>query len=206
MPRTRLPTAVRREDIINASRRLFAERGYDGTSIEVIGRAVGLTGAAIYRHFKNKPAIFAATFAGADQIIEDALAVAADQPAEEALDTIIRAQATVAVKHSDSMLIWLRERGRMPPRARRQMADRRARLHESMERCLAEIRPDLDDQQSAEVRNILTSISLGAADQSSVLDEDRRIEFMVDTSWVLVREGSPTKRTPRKRSAATRPR
>jgi len=184
---TRLPTADRRDEIVRAARKLFAERGYDGTSIEDIGAAVGLTGPALYRHFKNKPTLFVATFAGADEISEAAIALAVGQDAEEAMQTILRLEATVAVTHREAMLIWQRERNRMPRRTRRENADRRERLYARMEQCLSDIRPDLDEDEVAELRNVLTSIALGAADQQSVLADSDRIDFMVAAGWTLIR-------------------
>ena len=46
--------ALRRE-----AARLFADRGFDGVSLEDLGAAVGITGPAVYRHFANKSAVLA---------------------------------------------------------------------------------------------------------------------------------------------------
>ena len=45
--------------ILREAARLFAERGFGGTSIEDIGSACGTSGPAIYKHFPNKNAILA---------------------------------------------------------------------------------------------------------------------------------------------------
>lgn len=42
------------DKIIDAAIILFSERGYEGTSMKQIARAIGLTESAIYRHFKGK--------------------------------------------------------------------------------------------------------------------------------------------------------
>lgn len=44
----------RREQILGEATTLFAEHGFEGTSVRVIARACGITEAAIYRHFENK--------------------------------------------------------------------------------------------------------------------------------------------------------
>jgi AcrR family transcriptional regulator len=52
--RGRPPEPWRADRILDAARRLFAERGFHGVSVDEIGRAAGTTGAAIYRHFVGK--------------------------------------------------------------------------------------------------------------------------------------------------------
>ena len=47
-----------RERILQTALALFAERGYAGTSMSDIAGALGLSKAAIYRHYESKQAIF----------------------------------------------------------------------------------------------------------------------------------------------------
>ena len=49
-----------REDIIGACLQLFARRGFHNTSISDIANGAGITKGAIYWHFHNKEALFAA--------------------------------------------------------------------------------------------------------------------------------------------------
>ena len=56
------PTRAR---LLDAALKLFAERGFDGTTVRQIAKAVGVTDAAIYAHFANKQALF-------DALMEDA--------------------------------------------------------------------------------------------------------------------------------------
>lgn len=57
--KVRRSTATR-EDIIAACLQLFARRGFHNTSISDIASGAGITKGAIYWHFKNKEALFAA--------------------------------------------------------------------------------------------------------------------------------------------------
>ncbi len=52
--RRRLPGDVRRERILEAATRVFAERGYDGTSFGDIAKVAGITRPVVYDHFKHK--------------------------------------------------------------------------------------------------------------------------------------------------------
>ena len=56
MSQMRARTGTRREEILDAAARLFAERGYHGVSIDDIGAAVGMSGPGFYRHFAGKEA------------------------------------------------------------------------------------------------------------------------------------------------------
>ncbi|ACL16215.1 TetR/AcrR family transcriptional regulator [Methanosphaerula palustris] len=51
-----------REKIFDAAVDLFAERGFDRTSVRDIAKAVGVTESAVYRHYPGKDAILEAIF------------------------------------------------------------------------------------------------------------------------------------------------
>ncbi|GLF93582.1 SACE_7040 family transcriptional regulator [Streptomyces yaizuensis] len=60
--RTDAPT--RREQILKAAARLFAERGFHGVGVDEIGAAVGISGPGLYRHFAGKDAMLAELLVG----------------------------------------------------------------------------------------------------------------------------------------------
>jgi AcrR family transcriptional regulator len=51
--------AERREQLLGVARKLFAERGFDGTSIEEIAARAGVTKPVVYEHFGGKEGIYA---------------------------------------------------------------------------------------------------------------------------------------------------
>ena len=51
------PGPTRREQILTAAAELFARRGFHGVGIDDIGAAVGISGPALYRHFRSKDAM-----------------------------------------------------------------------------------------------------------------------------------------------------
>jgi AcrR family transcriptional regulator len=58
IPRKRQERGTRRaEEIVAAAAALFAERGFDGTSLNAIAKAAGVTIASIYQYFPNREAI-----------------------------------------------------------------------------------------------------------------------------------------------------
>ncbi|SEC09521.1 DNA-binding transcriptional regulator, AcrR family [Paramicrobacterium humi] len=49
----------RRDALLDAAAAMFAERGFNGVSMEELGAAVGVSGPAVYRHFSSKQAVLA---------------------------------------------------------------------------------------------------------------------------------------------------
>lgn len=61
--RRRLSGADRRSQLIEVGRQVFAERGYDRTSVEEIARRAGITKPIVYEHFGGKEGLYAAVVA-----------------------------------------------------------------------------------------------------------------------------------------------
>lgn len=57
-PRKRMVAAARREVIARAATEVFAERGYQGASIEEIARRSGVTPPVVYDHFDSKQDLY----------------------------------------------------------------------------------------------------------------------------------------------------
>jgi AcrR family transcriptional regulator len=58
--RAEMAKAARREEILDAARRVFAERGFKGTTIADIAEAAGIALGTIYLYFPSKDDVFAA--------------------------------------------------------------------------------------------------------------------------------------------------
>lgn len=52
-----------RERIVHEARRLFRRKGYDGTSLDALMAAAGLTRGGFYKHFRSKAELFAEAMA-----------------------------------------------------------------------------------------------------------------------------------------------
>jgi AcrR family transcriptional regulator len=57
--RARMTGAERRHQLIDIARTLFAERGYDGTSIEEIALRANVSKPVVYEHFGGKEGLYA---------------------------------------------------------------------------------------------------------------------------------------------------
>ncbi|MFY9667326.1 MAG: TetR/AcrR family transcriptional regulator, partial [Trebonia sp.] len=58
-----------RDQLIEVATRLFAERGYEDTSIEAVLSAAGVSRGALYHHFAGKDALFEAVVESVDERI-----------------------------------------------------------------------------------------------------------------------------------------
>ncbi|MEV0133267.1 TetR/AcrR family transcriptional regulator [Dactylosporangium sp. NPDC050688] len=89
----------RKQLIVEAAGRMFSERGYHAASMEEIAASLGITAAALYRHFPNKYALFVECV----NVMVDGLVAALDEvPAEAPLADVLTAAARVTVAHRAS--------------------------------------------------------------------------------------------------------
>ncbi len=58
-PRVRMTGKERRQQLLDVSRARFAERGFDGTSIEEIAARAGVSKPVVYEHFGGKEGLYA---------------------------------------------------------------------------------------------------------------------------------------------------
>ncbi|WP_261559164.1 SACE_7040 family transcriptional regulator [Frankia tisae] len=106
----------RRDDLLQAAARLFAERGFRGVGIEQIGAAVGIRGPGIYRHFASKDAMLTELLVGISQhLLQGAQTVLSTDPsASDALDRLVRRHVEFAVGNPDLIVIHDRDLHSLP--------------------------------------------------------------------------------------------
>jgi AcrR family transcriptional regulator len=69
---TRLPRAERRAQIVRAAASAFVAAGFDGTSMDDVARAAGVTRLIVYRIFETKEALYRAVLDGvAERLIDE---------------------------------------------------------------------------------------------------------------------------------------
>lgn len=108
-PRARAK-ANRRDALLASAARLFAARGYSGTSIEDLGAAAGVSGPALYKHFAGKQAILAAILLDASTgLHEGGLAVVASASGREALRALVRFHTDFALSNADVIRVQDRD-------------------------------------------------------------------------------------------------
>lgn len=87
-PRRRLTAGDRRELVVAAGARLFAEHGYDGARLELIAAEAGVTKPVLYRHFDSKKDLYLALLRRHG---DDMPGFVAELPADAELEPLVEA-------------------------------------------------------------------------------------------------------------------
>lgn len=109
--------ADRRRAILDAAARLFAERGYNGVSIEELGAAAGVSGPALYRHFSGKQAMLSALLMDVSTDLYDGglQVVAQSATALGALQSLVAFHVDFALTRPDVIRIQDRDLSSLAP-------------------------------------------------------------------------------------------
>jgi AcrR family transcriptional regulator len=119
----------RREQILAAAAELFARHGFHGVGIDDIGSAVGVSGPALYRHFRSKDAMLGEMLTSISEILlagGQARAQRWDEPAER-LAELVRFHVDFALDNPALITVQERNLGNLtdPDRRRVRAVQRR---------------------------------------------------------------------------------
>ncbi len=100
-----------REDVIAAAGRLFADRGFHGTSMRDLGDELGLLGSSLYSHVSSKEELLVEVIArGAAKFDEAAAAArAGDASVAEVIRRLVAGHVDVLVEHASEARTFLDE-------------------------------------------------------------------------------------------------
>ncbi|WP_219470940.1 TetR/AcrR family transcriptional regulator [Nonomuraea rhizosphaerae] len=101
------------ESVLSIAVGVFNERGYDGTSMEDLARALGVTKSAIYYHVPGKEQILSRAL---DRALDGLFAMIADEraaagPAIDRLEWVVRQSVRILVDRLPYVTLLLRVRG-----------------------------------------------------------------------------------------------
>ena len=145
--------ATRKTELTRLAARLFAERGYHGTSIGDLAKALGVQKGSLYAHIDSKQDLLYEAMSEGARAFHAALdAIPEDVPATERIRLALRGHLRVVAEQLDVATVFVREwRYLEGDRAAEFMGERRryeerfrALFREGRE--LGELRTDLDDQ------------------------------------------------------------
>jgi AcrR family transcriptional regulator len=102
----------RQAEVVTAAAHVFAERGYDQTSIQELSEGIGLAAGGLYHYFGGKEQLLIRICDQLmDPLLEDARAlVAGDGDAATRLRAVVRVWVAHAIEHRDHMLVFQQER------------------------------------------------------------------------------------------------
>jgi AcrR family transcriptional regulator len=102
----------RRQEIVYASARVFAQRGYDNTTMQDLASSMGLATGALYHYFSSKEQLLIGI---CDQLMEPLLHSARElmsgpEPPEAQLRSLVRLWVANVIDNRDHMLVFQQER------------------------------------------------------------------------------------------------
>src|SRR5919206_2898902 len=148
--------STRRTELTRQAARLFAEKGYHGTSIGDLADAMGVQKGSLYAHIESKQDLLYETMREGARAFHAALDAIPEQlPATEKIRLALRAHLRVVAEQLDVATVFVREWRYLTGERREAFVAERRRYEERFralfrEGCeLGELRTDLDDATAA---------------------------------------------------------
>lgn len=135
----------RRDLILKVAADLFADKGYDGVSINDIGLAAGITGPAIYRYFPGKEDMLVSIYQHLYQQSRDGVEIIrhGEGTAAEQLEQMIDLQIELATGQPEKIRIVDSQARHLPPDIAKAFRDERRRTLKVWAELMHEVRPEL---------------------------------------------------------------
>jgi AcrR family transcriptional regulator len=169
---------ARDRQILSVAERLFFERGYGAVGVDLIGAEAGVTGPAIYSHFRGKADILAALFDEAmDRMLELAGPVRADP--DDELRHLIESTAEFALEKRELLTVYLREDRALEDDARRRFRRRQRALVERWVDALEPLRPAQSRQELTSTAHAVIGMLMSVTTWPRTALRTERLEEML---------------------------
>lgn len=156
--------APRRTVLLDVSAELFAARGFRAVSIDEIGRAAGISGPGVYRHFPTKVDILLRLCHSAmDGLLDGAGAALIRHPGgSPRVAALIDLHVAFAVRERACLAVYLREQMELPSRELRTLRGRQREYEQVWVDALHQV-SDLPVGQARAAVKLLLSMLNGTA-------------------------------------------
>lgn len=127
-----------RDDVVAVAGRLFAARGFHGTSMRELGEALGLLGSSLYAHIGSKDELLVEIIgegAALFQALADEVAQAGGDPADQ-LRRLVAGHIRIVVDNRDRAATYLNEDRHLPDPERLRAVELRDRYEASFRRVI----------------------------------------------------------------------
>jgi AcrR family transcriptional regulator len=185
---------TRREQILAAAAELFARRGFHGVSIDDIGAAVGISGPALYRHFRSKDAMLGEMLTSISEYLLAGGQRTMDTNAEpdRALPELIRFQVDFALDNPALITVQERSLGILTEPDRRRVRGMQRRYVELWVRTIMAMVPDVTEPGARAAAHAVFGL-INSTPHSAYLDRAQMAELLYRMALAaLVSPGSLT--------------
>lgn len=109
-PRARMTGSERRQQLIEIAKSLFAERGYDGTSIEEVAQRANVSKPVVYEHFGGKEGLYAVVVDREMSALLDGITSSlTENRSRVRVERVALALLTYVEEHTDGFRILIRD-------------------------------------------------------------------------------------------------
>jgi AcrR family transcriptional regulator len=170
---------TRREQILTAAAELFARRGFHGVSIDDIGAAVGISGPALYRHFRSKDAMLGEMLTSISEYLLTGAQRTMDTNAEpdRALPELIRFQVDFALDNPALITVQERSLGILTDPDRRRVRAMQRRYVELWVRTIMAMVPDVTEPGARAAAHAVFGL-INSTPHSAYLDRAQMAELL----------------------------
>jgi AcrR family transcriptional regulator len=192
----------RRGQLATVAAELFHQRGYHDVGVNDIAAAAGITGPAVYRHFRSKQEILGhVVLAGVDQLItavHAALDAADSTSGPERLDVLLRAMAALSVERRELGALWRREERSLPAADRTELAARLSKATRFVADLVEMVRPALSGEDAMLLCSAALSVFGSISDHHVSLPKSRfeRLLHSMAEAMILSDAVVPTNAAP----------
>ena len=189
--------SARRSELTRQAARLFAEKGYHGTSIGDLAEAMGVQKGSLYAHISSKQDLLYETMAEGARAFHAGLdAIPDEASATEKIRLALRSHLQVVADQLDVATVFVQEWRYLEGERREEIVAERRRYEERIRalfregRDLGELRSDLDDATAALL--VLSAVNWAY----TWLQPGRATDELADRFYSLVVDGMRGYATP----------
>jgi AcrR family transcriptional regulator len=164
----------RRDQILAAAAELFARSGFHGVGIDDIGAAVGISGPALYRHFRSKDAMLGEMLTSISEYLLSGgqRTVDANADAEQALAELIRFHVDFALDNPALITVQERSLGNLGEPDRRRVRGMQRRYVEVWVRTITATVPGVGEPGARAAAHAVFGL-INSTPHSAHLDRDQ---------------------------------
>lgn len=171
----------RRSQILETAADLFARSGYHGVSINDLGAACGISGPALYKHFRGKQAILSEMLVSiSDELLtEGRRRVRAADSDTEALTALVEWHVEFALAHEPLIVIQDRDWSALPVEARERVRETQRKYVEVWAKVLRNLNEGLPLQPARAMVHAVFGL-INSTPHSALLDREEMHQLLVE--------------------------
>ena len=189
----------RQQQILAVAARLFRERGYHATTMGDIGAEAGISGPAIYRHFRGKDELLqTAMWTLGRRVATEVRRARESAPPEPIaqLAALVRAFSGVVVAERDLACVYLFETRHAREDLLEEFHAIERAWHEQWIEVLRGVRPELDEDRALTLIRAASFLVGSVTLEAPVLAEDALVSTLSDAAMAaLLRSGQEENRS-----------